>query len=206
MTKTGRIVEHDRGTDGKSRGMSRMGMTAAVLGVFVAGMVGAAFAAVPLYQLFCQVTGYGGTTQTATSAPLAAIDRDVTVRMDANISNGLGWSFRPLTREVDLKVGEVGEAIFVAENRGSEATTGTAVFNVSPLEVGAYFNKIACFCFTEQTLAPGERVEMPVTFFVDPSIVEDSDVDSVHTITLSYTFYPSEPVATAAVSGGDTAF
>lgn len=184
---------------------ARMGFTAAACAVFVAGMVGMAFAAVPLYQLFCQVTGYAGTTQKATSGPVAAIDRPVTVRLDANIANDLGWSFRPKVRSVDLKVGEVGEAVFVAENRGKTATTGTAVFNVAPLNVGAYFNKIACFCFTEQTLAPGETVEMPVTFFVDPAIAEDSDADAVHTVTLSYTFYPVEPEADVALAGKDNA-
>ncbi len=190
------VVRIDRG---------RMLLTAAACTVFVAAMVGMAFAAVPLYELFCQVTGLGGTTQRADAAPNSAIDRDVSVRFDANIGNGLGWSFRPLTRSVEIKVGAVGEAVFVAENRTGLPTTGTAVFNVTPLEAGAYFNKIACFCFDEQTLQPGERIEMPVTFFVDPAISENSDMDSVRTITLSYTFYP---VVTAAEesAGGDRAF
>ncbi len=198
------------GTPDKSetagRATSRMGLTAALCAVFVAGMVGMAFASVPLYRIFCQVTGYGGTTQQADKAPDEVIDREVTVRFDANIVNGLGWSFRPVTRSVDLKVGEMGEATFLAENRGTTTTTGTAVFNVSPLSAGGYFNKIACFCFTEQTLQPGESIEMPVTFFVDPAIAGDSDLDSVHTITLSYTFYPAEPDAVASVSGQDSAF
>ncbi|MCB1488996.1 MAG: cytochrome c oxidase assembly protein, partial [Bauldia sp.] len=115
-----------------------LGLTAALCAVFVAGMVGMAFASVPLYRIFCQVTGYGGTTQQATSAPEKALDRKITVRFDANIVNGLGWSFRPLTRSIDLKVGETGKAIFLAENRGTTTTTGSAVFNVSPLDVGAY--------------------------------------------------------------------
>ena len=183
-----------------------LALTASLLAVFVVGMVGMAFAAVPLYRIFCQVTGYGGTTQQANSAPEKAIDRKITVRFDANIVNGLGWSFRPLTREVDLKVGETGEAIFLAENRGTKTTTGSAVFNVSPLDVGAYFNKIACFCFTEQTLEPGQTVEMPVTFFVDPAIVEDSNLDGVYTITLSYTFYPADTGAAAPASDTDSAF
>ena len=183
----------------------RMLLTAAACAVFVAAMVGMAFAAVPLYEIFCQVTGLAGTTQRADAAPESAIDRDISVRFDANIGNGLGWSFRPLTRSVEIKVGEVGEAVFVAENRTGLPTTGTAVFNVTPLEAGAYFNKIACFCFDEQTLQPGERIEMPVTFFVDPAIAENGDMDSVRTITLSYTFYPVVSAAEES-AGGDRAF
>lgn len=177
------IVRADRG---------KMALTAAACAVFVAGMVGMAFAAVPLYRLFCQITGLAGTTQRADAAPDAAIDRDVSVRFDANVGNGLGWGFRPLTRSVEIKVGAMGEAVFVAENRTDRPTTGTAVFNVTPLVVGAYFNKIACFCFDEQTLQPGERIEMPVTFFIDPAIADDPDLDYIRTITLSYTFYPVE--------------
>jgi cytochrome c oxidase assembly protein subunit 11 len=183
----------------------RMLLTAGACAVFVAAMVGMAFAAVPLYRLFCQVTGLAGTTQRADAAPEAAIARDIAVRFDANVGNGLGWSFRPLTRSVEIKVGEVGEAVFVAENRTGQPTTGTAVFNVTPLEAGAYFNKIACFCFDEQTLRPGERLEMPVTFFVDPAIAENGDMDSVRTITLSYTFYPVAPAGKES-AGGDRAF
>lgn len=199
MTKSMAGVEQSRDHARKSR----MGLTAAVCAVFVAGMVGMSFAAVPLYQLFCQVTGYGGTTQQAEAAPENAIDRPITVRLDANIANGLGWSFRPAVRQVDLKVGETGEVVFIAENRSDRTTTGTAVFNVSPLLVGAYFNKIACFCFTEQTLAPGESIEMPVTFFVDPAIEEARDLNGVHTVTLSYTFYPAETEVSAAPAGED---
>jgi cytochrome c oxidase assembly protein subunit 11 len=184
----------------------RLGLTAALCAVFVAGMVGMAFAAVPLYRLFCQLTGYDGTTQRASAAPEAAIGREIRVRFDANIGNGLGWSFRPVTRTVELKVGEVGEAVFAAENRGSRASTGTAVFNVTPLEVGAYFNKIACFCFKQQTLQPGEAIEMPVTFFVDPAIVDDPELDHVRTITLSYTFYPVDSGAAKVAAGGERAF
>jgi cytochrome c oxidase assembly protein subunit 11 len=184
---------------------SRIALTAVACAVFVAGMVGMAFAAVPLYRLFCQITGLAGTTQQADAAPEATLDRRVSVRFDANIGNGLGWGFRPVTRSVEIKVGEVGEAVFTAENRSDRPTTGTAVFNVTPLEVGAYFNKIACFCFDEQTLEPGETIEMPVTFFVDPAIADDPDFDHVRTITLSYTFYPVESAAGDS-AGGDRAF
>ena len=182
-----------------------IGLTAAACAVFVAGMVGMSFAAVPLYAMFCQVTGYGGTTQRADAAPEATLDRTITVRFDANVGNGLGWSFRPAAREVRVKLGEIGEVAYLAENRTRGVTTGSAVFNVAPGEAGAYFNKIACFCFTEQTLAAGERVEMPVTFFVDPAIADDPDLAGTNTITLSYTFYPAaapaRPLAAVAVDG-----
>ncbi|MCR4282451.1 MAG: cytochrome c oxidase assembly protein [Bauldia sp.] len=178
-----------------------LGLSAAACAVFVAGMVGVTFAAVPLYRVFCQATGYGGTTQKAETAPAATLDRVVTVRFDANVGNGLGWSFRPLVREVKVRLGEVGRVSFFAENRMNRVSTGAAAFNVAPGEVGVYFNKIACFCFNEQTLAAGERVEMPVTFFVDPAFADDPDLGGTDTITLSYTFYPStvpaRPVAAA---------
>ena len=182
-----------------------IGLTAAACAVFVAGMVGMSFAAVPLYAMFCQVTGYGGTTQRADAAPEATLDRTITVRFDANVGNGLGWSFRPAAREVRVKLGEIGEVAYLAENRTRGVTTGSAVFNVAPGEAGVYFNKIACFCFTEQTLAAGERVEMPVTFFVDPAIADDPDLAGINTITLSYTFYPAaapaRPLAAVAIDG-----
>ena len=191
------------------RAKRNIGLTAAACTVFVAGMVGMSFAAVPLYALFCQVTGYGGTTQRADAAPAATLDRTITVRFDANVGNGLGWSFRPKTRAVKVKLGEIGEAAYIAENRTRGVTTGSAVFNVAPGEAGAFFNKIACFCFTEQTLAAGERVEMPVTFFVDPAIAEDADLRGVTTITLSYTFYPvaepEQPLAAATVERAEDA-
>ena len=182
-----------------------IGLTAAACAVFVAGMVGMSFAAVPLYAMFCQVTGYGGTTQRADAAPEATLDRTITVRFDANVGNGLGWSFRPAAREVRVKLGEIGEVAYLAENRTRGVTTGSAVVNVAPGEAGVYFNKIACFCFTEQTLAAGERVEMPVTFFVDPAIADDPDLAGINTITLSYTFYPAaapaRPLAAVAIDG-----
>ena len=202
MTAVQHIVEHHQTRSTRQR----MAMTAILCAAFVAGMVGMAFAAVPLYQLFCQVTGFAGTTQVATEAPATVIDRDVVVRFDANISDDLGWSFRPITRAIELKAGEKATALFRAENRSSRTTTGSAVFNVSPLTIGAYFNKIECFCFTEQTLAPGESIDMPVTFFVDPAIADDSDADGVHTITLSYTFYSAEPTPAAGSAEDNNAF
>ena len=184
-----------------------LGLTAAVCAVFAMGMVGMAFAAVPLYKIFCQVTGYGGTTRKAQAAPAHVLDRVVTVRFDGNISNDLGWSFRPLQRQVQVKLGEVGTVEFLAENRTDKTETGTAAFNVAPDQVGAYFNKIACFCFTDQTLKPGEKEKLGVTFFVDPAYADDPDLENINTITLSYTFYPAttkaaKPVASAAAASG----
>jgi cytochrome c oxidase assembly protein subunit 11 len=181
-----------------SKQRSRAGLTAALCAIFVAGMVGMAFAAVPLYKIFCQVTGYGGTTQRAERAPGEELARLVTVRFDANIGNDLGWGFRPAAREMKVRVGQVAEAAFLVENRGGRTTTGLASFNVSPGEAGLYFNKIACFCFTAQTLAAGEERKLNVQFFVDPSIAKDHELDGVDTITLSYAFYPAPADAVLA--------
>lgn len=181
-----------------------VGFTVAVCVVFLVGMVGMSFAAVPLYRIFCQVTGYGGTTQRAENAPESVSDRYVTVRFDSNVANGLGWSFRPMQREVRVRLGELGEAKFYAENRTNVVSTGTAGFNVAPGPAGLYFNKMECFCFTEQTLQPGESMEMPVTFFVDPAMVESLEMANINTITLSYTFYPAaapaKPLAASATA------
>nr|WP_321458231.1 cytochrome c oxidase assembly protein [uncultured Cohaesibacter sp.] len=166
---------------------------------FVGVMVGMAYAAVPLYSLFCQVTGYGGTTKSASAAPSEAIARKMTVRFDANVSGGLNWTFRPETKPVTLKVGETGEASYQVVNTGLASSAGTATFNVTPQAAGAYFNKLECFCFTEQTVAAGETSHMPVIFFIDPEIDNDPDLRFIDTITLSYTFFPleKEPKETA---------
>ena len=168
---------------------------AAVLGAVVFGMVGLSFAAVPLYDLFCQVTGYGGTTQRAASAGDRVLDREVVVQFDANVV-GLPWLFRPEVAQVRVRLGETAIVNFVAENRSARRAIGTATFNVQPDIAGAYFNKIECFCFTEQPLRPGERVEMPVQFFLAPEMADDPDMNPVHTVTLSYTFFavPNESV------------
>ena len=183
---------------------NKHGLVAALCVVFVAAMVGMSFAAVPLYRIFCQVTGYAGTVRQAYAAPEKAIERTVTVRFDTNIGNGLGWSFRPVERAVTIRVGDVKQVTFLAENRGAVPTTGRASFNVQPDGAGAYFNKLSCFCFTDQTLAAGEKIEMPVVFFVDPAMAQDPDLDGIDTITLSYSFFPSDvpakPVAAAAPS------
>ena len=156
----------------------------------VAGMVGLTYASVPLYRLFCQVTGFGGTTQRAESAPAEALNKMVSVRFDANTSEKLQWAFHPLQGPVKVKFGEQSMAHYEAVNRSGETLTGTAVFNVTPPQAGAYFNKIQCFCFTEQTLEPGQSIEMPVSYFVDPDMLEDPDAAGIKEITLSYTFYP----------------
>jgi len=171
--------------------------------VFVAGMVGAAYASVPLYRLFCQVTGYNGTTQRVEQYSDTILDKTIQVTFDANISPGLNWEFKPATA-VNPKIGETMQVEYTATNRSPEPTTGTAVFNVTPMEAGAYFNKVECFCFTEQTLQPGQSVTMPVVFFVDPEIAKAAETRNIKTITLSYTFYPSEPSKpVAALPEGD---
>ncbi|MCA0433367.1 MAG: cytochrome c oxidase assembly protein [Proteobacteria bacterium] len=154
------------------------------------GMLGLAFASVPLYRIFCQVTGFGGTTQRAETAPAQVTDKIIKVRFDANVSSEMGWVFRPAVTSMEVKLGEISMAHYVAQNMTQQEVTGSAVFNVTPTEAGIYFNKIACFCFTQQTLKPGERVEMPVQFFVDPALLDDADTKHISEITLSYSFYP----------------
>lgn len=165
------------------------------LGLIVLGMpivmLGAAYASVPLYQLFCQVTGYGGTTQRADSNPKGAIAREMTVRFDSNVAGSLAWRVSP-AKPVTDRIGSVETVNYTATNLTDHAITGQAIFNVTPELAGSYFNKIQCFCFTEQTLQPGETVEMPVTFFVDPDIDQNHDLRTVREITLSYTFYASD--------------
>jgi len=172
---------------------------------FVGLMLAASYAAVPLYRIFCQVTGFGGTTQVSKAAPTDipadAKDRLVTVQFDGNVNSQLPWAFEPAQREVTVKVGEQTLAFYRAKNLSDKPITGTATFNVSPPIAGAYFDKIACFCFTEQTLQPGETVEMPVSFFIDPSVVKDAEMDGV-TITLSYTFFEVGGKLPPAPGGG----
>jgi cytochrome c oxidase assembly protein subunit 11 len=163
--------------------------TAGVIGCVVVGMVGLTFAAVPLYRMFCQVTGWGGTTQKAEAAPAEVSDTIVTVRFNADVAKGLPWVFRPLQDKLTVRLGESALAFFAAENRSDRSIVGTAAYNVTPTKVGSYFSKIECFCFTEQVLAPGQRVEMPVSFYVEPALADDPKVNEVRTITLSYTFF-----------------
>jgi cytochrome c oxidase assembly protein subunit 11 len=165
-------------------------LVAAACGAFVAGMVGMAYAAVPLYDWFCRTTGFNGTTQVATAGPSGMLDRTITVRFDANIGPGLPWKFVPERNAVTVRIGEVLTVNYIATNESARETAGTAAYNVAPLNLGAYFQKINCFCFEEQRLKPGEKREMPVVFYVDPALAKDPDAQDLDTITLSYTFYP----------------
>lgn len=163
----------------------------------VGGMVGLSFASVPLYRLFCQVTGYAGTPKIGASATqpnaLAGDVRTVTVEFDANIQRDVPWVFEPAQRRVTVRPGEPTLVFYRARNTSDKAVTGTATFNVTPYKAAQYFNKIACFCFTEQTLAAGQEVDMPVQFTVDPAILTDANTSTVHTLTLSYTFFLADP-------------
>jgi cytochrome c oxidase assembly protein subunit 11 len=166
--------------------------TAIVLFSIAGGMLGLAFASVPLYQLFCQVTGYGGTTRVAEAPEKAVVKKQgrfITVRFDANVNSALPWKFKPLQKEMVVRVGDEVLAHYTAKNIGLGAVVGNATFNVTPFKAGPYFNKVDCFCFSEQLLKPDEEVPMPVSFFVDPEIFNNPNTRDVHTITLSYTFY-----------------
>jgi cytochrome c oxidase assembly protein subunit 11 len=172
----------------------KVGTMAAFSAVFMLGM---AFAAVPLYRIFCQMTGYAGTTQRAVKGSETVLDRTVTVKFDATVGPGLAWKFEPVQRQLDVKFGDT----------SAKPITGTATFNVTPDQAGVYFNKLECFCFTEQRLEPGESIDMPVSFFVDPAMVQDKDAAHIGQITLSYTFFPvanpkPKPVAKAAPAAG----
>ncbi len=155
----------------------------------IAGMLVLTAYSPTLYRLFCEVTGYNGTTQRSGQAPATASERTITIRFTAETQPDLPWRFAPVERAITVKVGEQRLAHYVAENKSGESVTGMAVFNVAPLKAGQYFDKIACFCFDEQTLGPNQRADMPVSFFIDPKILADRNLDDVHTITLSYTFY-----------------
>ena len=182
MTKPG----HDNGKQG------RHGVVTLALAGLVATMLGLAFASVPLYRLFCQATGYGGVPQRADRAPNEILDRTIRIRFDANVDRSLPWTFVPDQRVMDVKIGDTALAFFKATNNTDAAVTGRAVFNVAPELAGRYFTKIECFCFKQQTLAAHASVEMPVTFFVDPKIVDDEDTKTIGEITLSYTFYRAD--------------
>ncbi|WP_176085976.1 cytochrome c oxidase assembly protein [Martelella sp. HB161492] len=157
--------------------------------VFVFGMVGMSFAAVPLYRIFCQVTGYNGTAQRVEQYSNTVLDKRIRVTFDANVAPGLDWSFTPDQKSVDPRIGETVRVSFTAVNRGTAPVTGQAIFNVTPLSAGAYFNKIECFCFTETVLQPGETLDMPVVFFVDPAIASAPETKDIRVLTLSYTFF-----------------
>jgi cytochrome c oxidase assembly protein subunit 11 len=174
---------------------------AAICTAIVVGMGALAFASVPLYRLFCQVTGYGGTTMKADKAPDRTVDKTITVRFDANVSGGLAWQFVPLDRVVTVKLGETAVVNYRATNPTDKPLTGSATYNVVPDQAGVFFNKLECFCFTEQLLEPGQSIDMPVQFFIDPAMATDKDGSRIHTIALSYTFYPvAAPSKGAAAS------
>jgi cytochrome c oxidase assembly protein subunit 11 len=177
-------------------------MVAGACGVFVAAMVGAAYAAVPLYNWFCRTTGFGGTTQVATAAPAHILDRTLKVRFDANVAGGLPWRFEPEQGSIEVRVGEVVTVNYRVVNESARETVGVASYNVSPPTAGAYFSKINCFCFTDQRLKGGEKRDMAVVFFVDPKLAEDWEQNGLDTITLSYTMYPvRQPETPRAESG-----
>jgi cytochrome c oxidase assembly protein subunit 11 len=164
----------------------KFGIIAALVPI---AMVGAAYGSVPLYQLFCQVTGYGGTTQIATQAASTVLDRQVKIRFDANVAPGIPWQFAPEKKEVDLKLGENGLAFYKVTNTSDRAVTAVATYNVTPHKAGPYFQKLECFCFQDRTLQPGETMELPVIFYVDPALATDKNVKEITQITLSYTFF-----------------
>ena len=176
-------------------------IVAACCGVFVACMVGAAYASVPFYTWFCKTTGFGGTTQVAERAPDQMLGRQLAIRFDSNVAPGLPWRFEPEQNEIKVRIGEVATVRYKVVNEAAREITAQAGYNVSPPQVGSYFTKINCFCFTQQTLKAGETREMTVVFYVDPEIAKDSEQDDLNTITLSYTFYrlrePVRPVAEA---------
>jgi cytochrome c oxidase assembly protein subunit 11 len=176
-------------------------IVAACCGVFVACMVGAAYASVPFYTWFCKTTGFGGTTQVAERAPDQMLGRQLAIRFDSNVAPGLPWRFEPEQNEIKVRIGEVATVRYKVINEAAREITAQAGYNVSPPQVGSYFTKINCFCFTQQTLKAGETREMTVVFYVDPEIAKDSEQDDLNTITLSYTFYrlrePVRPVAEA---------
>ena len=193
-------------TEQPASGLRRRDVVVAMsCGLCVAAMVGAAYAAVPFYNWFCRTTGFNGTTQVATSAPGGTLERKVTVRFDANVGPGLPWRFEPEQNSIEVKLGEVVTVNYLVINQAARPITASAAYNVAPLNAGAYFQKINCFCFTEQTLKAGESREMAVVFYVDPSMVKDPDGNEINSITLSYTFYPqrepSRPVADGTPSG-----
>lgn len=181
------------------RSNTRTAMT--VVGVVV-GMIALSFASVPAYRAFCQVTGWGGTTQRAETGADRTLERQITVRFDGTVSQGLNWRFKPEQVSQTLNIGETGLAFYEAENLSDTAVTGRATFNVSPAKAGIYFRKIECFCFTEQVLQPGEKVSMPVTYFIDPGLADDPNLAEVQTITLAYTFFPYGDEEPASVGGG----
>jgi len=183
----------------RSKARRRDVILAGACGAFVAAMVGLAYASVPFYDWFCRTTGFGGRPQIAKAAPQQTGERTLAIRFDANVTGGLPWRFEPEQNSIQVKLGEVVTVNYVATNLAARETVGQAAYNVAPSTTGSYFQKINCFCFTEQRLGPGERREMAVVFYVDPALAKDPELDDLNTITLSYSFYavrePAKPVA-----------
>ena len=176
--------------------------TALLMVLVIAFMTGLAWASIPLYRLFCQATGLNGTTGRGIEAP-GGVDHQVTVAFDTNVSPNMPWRFKPEARSDKVAVGARDMAFFTATNTSDHPITGTATFNVQPAQAGKYFKKIQCFCFTQQTLKPGETARMPVIFYVDPAMLADPDASDIQTITLSYTFYPADAVKTTGRAAAD---
>ncbi|ODA67232.1 Cytochrome c oxidase assembly protein CtaG [Methyloligella halotolerans] len=200
MTKDNDQTEKTRAPKAARHGLVALGLAA-----IVAGMVGLSFAAVPLYRIFCQQTGYAGTPQRASVAPDQVSDQTVNVRFDANTMPDMPWRFVPEKNEMTVRIGASNLAFFKATNLSDEPIVGTAVFNVAPNSAAQYFNKIQCFCFTQQRLEPGETIEMPVTFFIEPGFLDNVSTKHIQDITLSYTFYrdKGQGVAAAPAESGD---
>lgn len=206
MENKPQMRQRETGSDkvASRRTLSRDAAVASICGFVVVLMVGASYAAVPFYNWFCRATGFNGTTQVATSTPSdAPLARKISVRFDANVGPGLPWKFEPEQNEIEVRIGEVVTVFYTVTNQAARATAGVAAYNVAPLTVGAYFQKINCFCFTEQTMGPGEKREMPVVFYVDPALAKDSENDGLNTITLSYTFYPARDPAPKPLAAGE---
>ncbi len=176
--------------------------TAAAIGLLAVAMLGASFASAPLYRIFCAATGYGGTTQTAERAPQARGLRKISVRFDANVAPGLDWRFAPEVAEIQVRPGETTTVFFKAENLSDRASEGAARFNVTPDQAGAWFDKISCFCFSEQKLGPHETAQWPVVFFLDPKLEQDESMASIDAITLSYTFFAPPKAAKSGAAEG----
>jgi cytochrome c oxidase assembly protein subunit 11 len=191
------------GQGDNTRPLRRDMIVAASCGVLVAVMIGASFAAVPFYNWFCKTTGFAGTTQVSEKAPDQILGRTLIIRFDSNVAPGLPWTFVPEQNEIKVRIGEVATVHYKVINEAARTVTAQASYNVSPPTIGGYFNKINCFCFTEQTMKPGETREMTVVFYVDPSIANDHENDGLNTITLSYTFYPVRDPAPKPVAVGD---
>ncbi|MBO9708156.1 MAG: cytochrome c oxidase assembly protein [Caulobacter sp.] len=197
-------IEADNKVGTAERPAKRGHLKVAVLcGLAFFGMVGAAYAAVPLYKLFCQVTGFDGTVRKAVAKPGKVLDRKIEIRFDANVRN-LPWDFTAVQASQTVRIGDTGLAFFKVTNRSDKALTGRALYNVVPEVAGPFFQKLECFCFSNQTIEPGQTVEFPVVYFVDPKIVDDVDAKDKQTITLSYTFFPAVPDASGAKQAAST--